>query len=92
MLIFPYFEMYMILISFLCQCTLAEPRQIHNEEHPYYCDVCHEVFGLQSTLDSHQCICSLGHPHKCDVCKKSFSSKSVLNRHQRTHSGERPYH
>jgi KRAB domain-containing zinc finger protein len=51
----------------------------------FTCDLCHETFTLQQTLNGHMNRHYGLKPYECKVCGKAFSEMSTVYEHKLTH-------
>ncbi|XP_064409013.1 B-cell CLL/lymphoma 6 member B protein isoform X1 [Latimeria chalumnae] len=65
--------------------------QVHSEDKPYRCDMCHAAFRYKGNLASHKSIHTGEKPYRCSVCGAQFNRPANLKTHSRIHSGEKPY-
>ena len=74
------------LKTFKNKYRLKDHMHKHDDDNPFYCELCKEGFIRRCNLDHHN---ELYHKNssehfKCNECESEFSSKSNLNRHVTT--------
>ncbi|XP_054983447.1 zinc finger protein 496 [Sorex araneus] len=60
-------------------------RSRREQEQPYECSECGELFGDSEGLDGHLETHEARKPYQCGACGRSFRLSSHLNAHRRTH-------
>lgn len=65
--------------------------QVHSDDKPYKCDMCHAAFRYKGNLASHKTVHTGEKPYRCTVCGAQFNRPANLKTHARIHSGEKPY-
>ena len=71
--------------------TLTVYSQIHSDEKPFACNVCHKRFTNAGDLDNHGSIHSIKKSCKGYICEKQFTVSRSLNSHVSVHKLDKLY-
>lgn len=70
---------------------LQHKQVVHNDNRPFFCDICGNKFKTKQMLHKHQATHSEDRPFKCPQCPATFKLKGDLHSHEKkTHTTHGP--